>query len=249
MIEILREEDLVAEWVLCLLDTSVRCKAEICALVPGVSLRLCARVEPASLCFEQVRTDLVGRHKLLVLVDDGTSETRLLDDDRCEHETRADLDQADIELGALSLLLGHQLVDIHIVAIDWLLLACLGLIDLVNANPDLAVRDRESHHVVYKWLGLARVLGNAEDLGEKLLDDAEMGLLVERCIKRKDWPRSLEAVTNKVKLLHCVQILEVHLHSGTIWWLAHPAVEILSFSCLKEEDVVAVVEFCIESVM
>jgi hypothetical protein len=44
-----------------------------------------------------------------------------------------------------------------------------------------------------------------------------------------------------------VQVLEVHLDGGAVWRLAHPAVQILAFPGLKEDDVVAVVEFYLVS--
>lgn len=34
----------------------------------------------------------------------------------------------------------------------------------------------------------------------------------------------------------------MHLHGRTIGWFAHPQVEVLPFSRLKEEDVVAIIE-------
>ena len=44
-----------------------------------------------------------------------------------------------------------------------------------------------------------------------------------------------------------MQVLEVHLDGGSVWRLAHPAVQILAFPGLKEDDVVAVVEFYVMS--
>jgi hypothetical protein len=44
-----------------------------------------------------------------------------------------------------------------------------------------------------------------------------------------------------------VQVLEVHLDGGSVWRLAHPAVQILAFPGLKEDDVVAVVELYVMS--
>jgi hypothetical protein len=40
-----------------------------------------------------------------------------------------------------------------------------------------------------------------------------------------------------------VQVLQVHLHCGTVGRLGHPAVEILALAGLEEENIVAVVEF------
>jgi hypothetical protein len=71
-----------------------------------------------------------------------------------------------------------------------------------------------------------------------------MGLLVERSVERKNWPRSLETVADEVELFHGVQVLQVHLYSRAVWWLGHPAVEILTLTGFKKEDVVAIVEFC-----
>ena len=101
--------------------------------------------------------------------------------------------------------------------------------------------------MIHKWLSLAGVLGHAEDLGEELLDDTEMGLLLKSGIKGQNRPGSLEAVTDEVEFLHGVQVLEVHLDGGSVWRLAHPAVQILAFPGLKEDDVVAVVELYVMS--
>jgi hypothetical protein len=98
--------------------------------------------------------------------------------------------------------------------------------------------------VVYERLGLARVFGNAKDLCEKLLDDTEMSLLLKCSVEGQDWSRSLEAVADEVEFLHGVQVLQVHLDGGSVGWFAHPAVQILAFARLEEENVVAVVEFC-----
>jgi hypothetical protein len=39
----------------------------------------------------------------------------------------------------------------------------------------------------------------------------------------------------------------MHLDGGSVWRLAHPAVQILAFPGLEEEDVVTVVEFYVMS--
>jgi hypothetical protein len=38
-------------------------------------------------------------------------------------------------------------------------------------------------------------------------------------------------------------VLDVHLDGRSVWRLAHPCVQIFAFPCLKEEHIVAIVEF------
>jgi hypothetical protein len=98
--------------------------------------------------------------------------------------------------------------------------------------------------VVYERLYLSAGLGDAKDLSEELLDDTQMSLLIECSIERKNWPRSFETVADEVEFFHGMQVLQVHLHSRTIWWLGHPAVQILTLAGFEEENIVAVVQFC-----
>ena len=200
-----------------------------------------ASIKATSLCLAQVRADLVGRNELLVLVDDGPAETRLLDDNGGEDEAGPNLDEADVEVGLGSLALGRSSID---VAISRLLLAGLALVDLEHPDPDLAVGHGEAHDVVDKGLDFSARLGHAEDLGEELLDDAQMGFFLKGGVEGEDGPRALEAVADEVELLHGVQVLQVHLDRGAVGRLAHPAVEVLALAGLEEEDIVAVVEFC-----
>lgn len=39
-------------------------------------------------------------------------------------------------------------------------------------------------------------------------------------------------------------ILKVHLNGGSVRGFTHPSVQIFALSCLKEEDIVAVVKLC-----
>ena len=52
----------------------------------------------------------------------------------------------------------------------------LRLIDLEAPDPDLAVREREAHDVVNERFGFPCAFGDAEDMGEELFDDEEVGL-------------------------------------------------------------------------
>ena len=115
---------------------------------------------------------------------------------------------------------------------------------MVDADPDFAISNGESHDVVDKGLDLSTGLGHAKDLGEEFLDDAEVSLLFKRGVEGENGPRSFEAVADEIELFHGVQILEMHLDRGTVGRLGHPAVEILTLTGFKKEDVVAIVEFC-----
>lgn len=75
------------------------------------------------------------------------------------------------------------LVDIHLLTIDRLLLAGLRFADLIASDPDLAIGEGETEHMVYKGLDLARTLGDSEHLGEELLDESQMGLFFESSVE------------------------------------------------------------------
>jgi len=194
----LRKQNLIAERILLLLPPTMTRQPQIRTLNTRIPRRLRPPIKPARLGLAQVRTDLVRRHELLVLVDDGAAETRLLDHNGREYESRPDFYEADVELGGmLALLLGRS-VDVHFVAVDGLLLAWLGLVDLVDADPDFAVCDCEAHDVVDEGLDFAACFGHAEDLREELFDDAQMGLLVECSVEGEDGARAFEAVADEV---------------------------------------------------
>ncbi len=61
---------------------------------------LSSGVVAASLGPAQVGADLVGRDKLLVLVDDGSAKGTLLYDDGGEDESGSNLDEVDLEVAA-----------------------------------------------------------------------------------------------------------------------------------------------------
>jgi hypothetical protein len=121
-------------------------------------------------------------------------------------------------------------------------LAGLGLVDLVDARPDFVVGDAKGHYVIDKGLCFPGALGNAKCLRQQLLDEFEMRGGFKGCVKGQDWSRALEAVSGKMQLFHCVQVLQMEFDGGTVGGLAHPDVKIFAFAGFEEEDVVAVVE-------
>jgi hypothetical protein len=214
--------------------------------MPGLALggALGALVVTAGLCPAQVGTDLVGADELLVLVDDGAAEGALLDHDRGQDETRADLDERDV---GLALVAGNRRQDrgvcglVGVAGLDGLCGLLLG--DLVAADPDLAVAgEGEAHYVVGEGFYFAAAGGHAEVVGEQFLDDSGVGLLVEAGVEAEDGAGALEAVAGEVELLGCVDVLAVHFDSRAVRRLGQPEVEILALAGLEEHDVVAVVE-------
>ncbi|KAI6776984.1 hypothetical protein HG530_000929 [Fusarium avenaceum] len=138
--------------------------------LPGPSLHLLlgAGVVLRSLRPSKIGSDLVWRHKFLVLVDDGSAERSLLDHNRCKDESGTNLDQVDvgIRLSGSGLGLGLLLVFLA------LLFCRFDLVDLIVADPDLAINEAETHNVVYERLRLSGTLRNAKSVEEKLLDDS-----------------------------------------------------------------------------
>jgi hypothetical protein len=214
--------------------------------MPGLALggALGTLVVTSSLRSAKVGTDLVGADELLVLVDDGTTERTLLDDNRRQDKTRADLDERDV---GLALVAGNRRQGlwvgglVGVAGLDGLCGLLLG--DLVAADPDLAVAgEGEAHDVVGEGLYFAAAGGHAEGVGEEFLDDAGVRLLVEAGVEAEDRAGALEAVAGEVELLGCVDVLAVHLDGGAVGRLGEPEVEILALAGLEEHDVVAVVE-------
>lgn len=153
----------------------------------------------------QVGADLVGRDKLLVLVDDGSTERALLYDDRGKDESRSNLDEADFEVAAsggrlLALLLGI-LVGLSVKE------GTLRFANLVVANPDFAIDNAEAHYVVDEGLGLSGTLGDAKCVEKQFFDDFEVGLGVESGIKGQKRSRALQTVAGEVQLLHGVHCM------------------------------------------
>jgi hypothetical protein len=158
-------------------------------------------VIPAGLLETDVGSDLVGADELLVLVDDGTAETALEDDNRGQHEAGTDLDETQLRL----LVLEFRLVDgLGLGPVLAVQPRCLLLVDLVAADPDFVVGQREAHDVVDEWLDFARALGDAEDVKEDFLEQAEMWCAVEGGVKGENWTGALEAVAGEVEFLHGV---------------------------------------------
>lgn len=172
---------------------------------------LCTLLRPSVVLggprYAHVRPDLVGRNEFLVLVDDGSAEARLLDDDGRHDEPWSNLDQ--LNLG----LLGPTCRLCDRFAIRLCPFQCrFGLGNLVASNPDAAVRDSEAHDVVDKGFGLARALGHGESVCEELFDHLQMRLRIESSVEREDGSRASEAVATEMKLLHCVYCDQSHHH-------------------------------------
>jgi hypothetical protein len=151
----------------------------------------------------QVGSDLVRRHKLLVLVQDGTAKAALLDDDGGQDESGTDLDEANVRFLALASL-GRSSGFLLFILLARLRLGRLHLVDLVVADPDLAVDKGKAHDAVDEGLGFPCALRDAKRVQEQLLDHPEVGLLLESIVEAEDGPRALEAVAGKVQLIHCV---------------------------------------------
>nr|POE65232.1 hypothetical protein CFP56_34899 [Quercus suber] len=111
-----------------------------------------------------------------------------------------------------------------------------------GADPDLAVGEGEGHDVVDERLDLAAAGGDAEGVGQELLEQAGVGELVEGGVEGEDGAGALEAVAGEVELLHSVHVLAVQLDGGAVGRLGEPDVEVLALAGLEEHDVVAVVE-------
>lgn len=164
-----------------------------------------ALVVPARLLVLNVGTDLVRRHKLLVLVDHRSTERTLEDHDWRKHESRADLDEADLSLDALDLLgLLRRGLGGLICLFSWLYFRRDRLADLVVADPDFAVGEGKAHNVVNERLNLTGALGYAENVKEHLLEETKMWLFVEFGVERKNRPGAFQAVPGEVELFHSV---------------------------------------------
>lgn len=211
--------------------------------MPGLALggALGTLVVTAGLCPAQVGTDLVGADELLVLVDDGTAERALLDHNRRQDKTRADLDERDVGLALVARNRRQGLGVCGLAGLDGLGGLLLG--DLVAADPDLAVAgEGEAHYVVGEGLDFAASGRHAEGVGEEFLDYTGVRLLVEAGVEAEDRAGALEAVAGEVELLGCVDVLAVHLDGRAVGRLGQPEVEILALAGLEEHDIVAVVE-------
>ena len=171
-----------------------------------------------SLAHPQISPHLVRTHKLLVLVDDGTAETALEDDDGREHEAGADFHEAQLGLVfwycllflllLLALLLffspGSSLAVVVCILFPRVRLGHIGLPDLEAADPDLAVGESEAHHVVDEWFDFSGVGRHAKDVGEEVLDQEEGRGGGEGAVEGEEGPGALEAVAGEVEFGCCV---------------------------------------------
>lgn len=77
-------------------------------------------------------------------------------------------------------------------------------------------------------------------MGEDLLDELEVGLVVKLVIKDDDGPRALEAVARHLHLVHRVQVQDVEPDRGPVGRLGGPQVQVVVLAArLEEEGVVA----------
>ena len=195
-------------------------------------------------------TNLVRADVLLVLIDDGTAKATLQDNNGREDEAGPDLDERHLRLAVLALGGG-----LGIFTILRLLLSGLGLADLVDSDPDLAIHSEDTNDTVNKRLHtLDTTLRNAEDTAQHLSDQPpvflaglahERALLVERAIENHKATTTLEAVTAEtcIQFGHGVQVGDVELDRRSVGGARQPEVQILTLLLsLEEEDHVAGVE-------
>lgn len=82
--------------------------------------------------------------------------------------------------------------------------------------------------------------GAGTDVGEDLLDEAPVGLLVELGVKDDEGPGALEAVARHLHLVHGVEVEDVEADRGPVGRLCGPEVQVVVLAArLEEEGVVA----------
>ena len=183
-----------------LLPSNTCPQAQFSFLTPTLHPLLAPPIIPPRLPHSKLRAYLIRAHKLLVLKYDRPTKTRFQNNDRCEHEARPNLHEAD--LGITRFLISFR------INIDFIFLACvvaLGyncLADLKTPDPYLPVCKREAHDVVDERFCFASVLGNAECVGEKFFDDEEVRCGCECRIEREYRSRPLQTVAWEVELGH-----------------------------------------------
>lgn len=209
-----------------------------------VRLHILALGTPSRLLQPDLATDLVGADILLVLVDDGSTEAALEDDDRRQDEAGADLHERDV----------RQIIPLD----DWLLLvilalsgflaALLRLADLVDPDPDLAIHAEDADDAVDERLHpLDAFLRHAEDLAQHLPDEgpilgallAYVGtLLVKGAVEDDQAPPTFQAVPRKARphLAHRVDVRHVELDRGPVGRQREPEVEVLAALARLEEE-------------
>ncbi len=177
---------------------SICSQTKVCFSRQSANCLLSSGIVAAGFGPAQIGADLVGRNKLLVLIDNRSTKGTLLYDDRGEDESRPNLDEVDLEVaaswGGLLILL---LLAVLTVALG-IKEGTLGLADLVVSNPDFAINNTESHYMVNERLGFSSPLGNAECVEEQFFDNPEMRLRVEGGIEGEERSRALQAVASEV---------------------------------------------------
>lgn len=154
----------------------MRPQAQITLLSHSLHELLRPSVVLACLLPPQVCSDLVRRDELLILIDNRATKGTFLDNHGRERESGPDLNKINVCVLGGSTALGRGLLCLSI--LSYLSLG-LGLVNLVISDPDLAVRNGECHNMVDKGLAFPGTLRNSKGLQEHLLDDLEVGLLVE----------------------------------------------------------------------
>lgn len=142
------EEHLGVQLVRLRLAAAFRPQAQVALLREAAHRLLGPGVVPRGRLPPKLRADLVGRHKLPVVVDEGSAHGALLDEDYRQNRARANLLQRDVcvleahglggGLFAARLGRGARLV---LVVVFRLVLGGLDLLDLVVPDPDLACVD------------------------------------------------------------------------------------------------------------
>lgn len=202
------EQHLLVEIVWGSLPTALGLETQVSLLRPPVGLLFAPSAKFAGTNHSNFPSDLIGRHELLVLIDDWTTETALLNDNGGEDEAWTDFNEGEVCVGGPALLarrrIGNLLYTRGTLFWNGILLASFCLVDLVTSNPDLSASNGEGHDMVDKRLGLARTLWDTKSLGEQLLDEFEVGLGFERGVEGQDGSGALQTVACEVELFHGV---------------------------------------------
>lgn len=146
--------------------------------------RVHAALVASSLCVLNVGAGNVGADEFWVLKGGLATEGAIKDTDGVHDEAGSNLDQGQICRVCCGAVLER--------------LFC----DLVVAEPDTVVDNRERDDVVDKGLDPAGCLGDAKDLCEQLLHQHPVWGALKVFVERENVARSLQAVSSHLELLH-----------------------------------------------
>lgn len=212
------------------------CQQRLLPIFPVLLVHLLADIFPALLNLLHCSPD--GSRRLVVLfrVERGAAEGAVKDADEFEDDAGADFDEG----GFAGVVSGGLFDDLDG---EWLEINDSGLeagicfvptTHLVIANPNPPVQHVKRHDVIHKRLELARRPRHPKRLRKHLLEHLQVRLLFKRLVKRKQRPRSFQAVSRHPEFVHRMHVLHVEFGAGSVGRLGDPHVEVCCSADFEE---------------